>query len=163
HPFPRRVGGPAARTLRAVGGSRARPGLERLHRLHRSPRPSGAHPAAVRRVVRGAAIVVVEPAAVRRPHRPPPEPSRVPGGTAAVYGGQTALIDPSPAVSAPTLGIDPSTYQQGGWWRRDYAVQPLPALLAKLSVPRGGVPIASGSKPLVTMDAPADIAGYQLD
>jgi hypothetical protein len=89
---------------------------------------------------------------------------RVPPATTPVYGGQTDLIDLPTAVSPATLGIDPGTYQQGAWWRSDYADQSLPALLQRLAVPMGGVPVGSGSNPpSVTMDAPADIAGYRLD
>ena len=69
---------------------------------------------------------------------------RVPAGMTPVYESQTDLINLPTAESPLTLGIDPGTYGVGGWWRGDYANQPLSALLERLSAPKWGVAVGPG-------------------
>lgn len=86
---------------------------------------------------------------------------RLPPNTTGVFTGETDLPDATFATTASTIGIDPRTYAQGGWWRGDYANRSLSDLLAELKTPTPGVPIAAGPLSVVAT-AGKDLAGFKL-
>src|SRR5262249_29443610 len=86
---------------------------------------------------------------------------RLPPNTTGIFTGETDLPNASFATTASTIGVDPRTYAQGGWWRGDYSKRSLPDLMADLKTPAPGVPIAAGPMSIVAT-AGKDLAGFKL-
>jgi hypothetical protein len=103
--------------------------------------------------------------------------ARVPPGDTALYRGQIEGIDTSDFSSddvdvaaaesalstASVIGVDPSTYPAGGWWRDDYSSRSLGGLLGSLGSQTWGTALPAGTDRLsVRVSAPASVEGYAL-
>ncbi|MEA2551529.1 MAG: putative transport system permease protein, partial [Actinomycetota bacterium] len=94
---------------------------------------------------------------------PPPadEPRSVealPGRTTLAFKGPVNISDDPRFAFATVVGVDPQTYPEGGWWRPEDSVDPLPDLLGRLVPAPIGFPIRPGVSTLeieVTTPAPA--------
>lgn len=89
---------------------------------------------------------------------------RLTGPTTPIYSGAVDMTGGFGGSNAVVIGIDPATYQRGGWWRSDYANQPLPDLLAELRQPPAGYALPAGATELTArVLTPSSMpAGYRL-
>lgn len=103
--------------------------------------------------------------------------NRLPANATGLYRGlidsiDTTAIDSlnldqaaaaSAMASSTVLAVDPTTYGQGGWWRRDYSGQPVAQLLGRLRVHDAGIALPSGARALrIEVATDIDAAGLEL-
>jgi putative ABC transport system permease protein len=89
-------------------------------------------------------------------------PEQVIAAFASLPGLTTPVVRTEPSFSTgsfslpPTvLGIDPDTYEAGGWWRSDFSDTSLPDILAALRTDPPGVAMPAGADALrLTLEAP---------
>lgn len=67
------------------------------------------------------------------------------------------------AIPPTALGIDPATYEDGGWWRFDYSSLSLSDMLSRLDSPESGVALPEEAQSLeVRITAPLEAEGLLL-
>jgi ABC-type lipoprotein release transport system permease subunit len=95
------------------------------------------------------------------PEQPLTELDRIPDNATAVIRSEPVFQVPGGfSITPVVLGVDPSTYGRGGWWRTDYSRTSEPDWLAALEVPPSGVPIGTGT---VSAQVAADDDATGLD
>jgi hypothetical protein len=103
----------------------------------------------------------------------------LPAGATLVFHGSVATSSESSLAEATVIGLDPTSYASGGWWRERDADVPLSTLLARLApppigiaLPRGtdrvqihtALPLPSGTELVATLEDPnGGIAGRVLE
>jgi putative ABC transport system permease protein len=73
-------------------------------------------------------------------------------GTAVIRTEPTFEIPGSFPLTPAALGIDPATYEDGGWWRSDYSTTPESEWLAALRAPDPAVPMPGGPGDQLTVE-----------
>lgn len=67
------------------------------------------------------------------------------------------------SLTPVAIGIDPVTYEAGGWWRDDYAAEPLADILDSLRTDPYGIELPADAQQLTAdLDVPAGLDGLQL-
>lgn len=99
---------------------------------------------------------------IASPEHPLASLARLPEGSTPIV--RTDMDIPIRASIRPVaLGIDPSTYAEGGWWRTDFGDLTLDQLLQRLESPRAGVALPEGTELLeVNVTSPFDVTGLLL-
>ena len=90
------------------------------------------------------------------------ELGRVPPGASPILRAEPQFANPGPWSLAPTaIGLDPTTYPQGGWWRSDYSARSEADWLSQLHATPTGAQVAAGEL-RVRLDASRSAAELEL-
>ncbi|HEX9123903.1 MAG TPA: ABC transporter permease [Actinomycetota bacterium] len=96
------------------------------------------------------------------PEQPLAELDRMPSNATAVIRSEPDFERQGDfSITPVALGVDPSTYARGGWWRSDYSDTPETSWLSELAVQEAGVPVPAGTVS-ASVDADRTAAGLDL-
>jgi putative ABC transport system permease protein len=80
---------------------------------------------------------------------------RLPPRTTPVVRAEPMFTNGNFSLPPTVLGIDPATYEQGGWWRSDFSETPLDEILGDLRTPPLGVALSTDADALrLRLDTP---------
>jgi ABC-type lipoprotein release transport system permease subunit len=98
---------------------------------------------------------------------PPGQPlaviAHMPAATTPIVRTEPRFESGSFSLSPVALGIDPASYDQGGWWRDDYGDRPIDEILAALRTEPYGIDLPEAAEQLtVELDVPPELEGVRL-
>ncbi len=87
----------------------------------------------------------------------------MPPQTMAVVRTDPTFADASFSLPPTALGIDPSRFEDAGWWRDDFSETSIDEILARIETPPLGVPVPGGDDEVaMTIQAPPDIGELRV-
>jgi hypothetical protein len=79
----------------------------------------------------------------------------LPAQTTPVIRAEPTFATGNFSLPPTVLGIDPATYEEGGWWRSDFSQTPLDQILDELEAPPIGMPLPQDADALrLRLDTP---------
>jgi hypothetical protein len=101
---------------------------------------------------------------VAAPEQPIASLDRLPANATGVVRTEPSFeAQGSFSITPSAIAVDPSTYEDGGWWRADYSTTPEDTWLADLRTPDPAQPIPGGGSSELAVDAEAGRGAQGLE